>query len=137
MQINLHYKRYHMKSIIHSNKAPAAVGPYSQATATESLVFVSGQLPLDVATGAFASDDVVGQTHQCLKNLSAILEAAGSSMENVLKTTVYLKDIRDFGAMNEVYATYFTQDPPARAAFEVANLPKDALVEIEAVASKA
>jgi 2-iminobutanoate/2-iminopropanoate deaminase len=100
-------------------------------------VFVSGQLPLDAATGAFASTDVVGQTHQCLKNLSAILEAAGSSMENVLKTTVYLKDIRDFGAMNEVYATYFTQDPPARAAFEVANLPKDALVEIEAVASKA
>jgi len=125
-----------MKSIIHTDKAPAAVGPYSQATATESLVFVSGQLPIDATTGKFASDDVVGQTHQCLKNLVAILQEAGSSMEKVLKTTVYLKDIKDFVAMNEVYSTYFTQDPPARAAFEVANLPKNALVEIEAIASK-
>ena len=125
-----------MKSIVHSDKAPAAVGPYSQAVATESLLLVSGQLPIDVETGKFISDDVVDQTHQCLKNLSAILEKGGSSLEHVLKTTVYLKNISDFAAMNEVYATYFTQDPPARAAFEVANLPKDALVEIEAIASR-
>jgi 2-iminobutanoate/2-iminopropanoate deaminase len=126
-----------MKSIIHTTKAPAAVGPYSQATATETLIFVSGQLPIDVETGKFSSEDIAGQTHQCLKNLGAILEQGGSSMEKVLKTTVYLKNITDFAAMNEVYATYFPKDSPARAAFEVANLPKDALVEIEAVASKA
>ncbi|WP_422479370.1 RidA family protein [Pleomorphochaeta sp. DL1XJH-081] len=125
-----------MKEIFHSENAPAAVGPYSQATGIESLVFVSGQLPIDVKTGKFASEDVVGQTHQCLKNLSAILEKAGSSLAHVLKTTVYLKNISDFGAMNEVYATYFQENPPARAAFEVASLPKDALVEIEAIASK-
>lgn len=125
-----------MKSIIHTTKAPAAVGPYSQATATETLIFVSGQLPIDVETGKFSSEDIAGQTHQCLKNLGAILEQGGSSMEKVLKTTVYLKNISDFAAMNEVYATYFPNDSPARAAFEVANLPKDALVEIEAVASK-
>lgn len=125
-----------MKEIFHSENAPAAVGPYSQAAGIESLVFVSGQLPIDVKTGKFASEDVVGQTHQCLKNLSAILEKAGSSLAHVLKTTVYLKNISDFGAMNEVYATYFQENPPARAAFEVAALPKDALVEIEAIASK-
>ncbi|PKL10653.1 MAG: reactive intermediate/imine deaminase [Spirochaetae bacterium HGW-Spirochaetae-8] len=125
-----------MKEIIYTESAPAAVGPYSQATANETLLFVSGQLPIDPATGAFAADDVAGQTRQCLENLSAILEAGGSSLQSVMKTTVYLKDISHFSMMNEVYASFFKENPPARAAFEVANLPKGALVEIEAIAGR-
>ncbi len=124
-----------MKEIIRTGNAPAAIGPYSQATAKNGLVFVSGQLPIDPATGAFAGDDIRSQTAQSLKNVRAILEAKGLSMDDVLKTTVLLKNIGDFAAMNEVYATFFTGDCPARAAFEVAALPKDALVEIEAVAA--
>ncbi|MEA5032798.1 MAG: RidA family protein [Sphaerochaeta sp.] len=123
-----------MKEIIHTASAPAAVGPYSQATGFEKLLFVSGQLPIDPATGEITADEVKGQTRQCLENLKAVLEAGGSSLQAVLKASVYLKDISHFAAMNEVYASYFTEDPPARAAFEVAKLPKGALVEVEAIA---
>ncbi len=123
-----------MKEIIHTASAPAAVGPYSQAIGFEKLLFVSGQLPIDPATGEITADEVKGQTRQCLENLKAVLEAGGSSLQAVLKASVYLKDISHFAAMNEVYASYFTEDPPARAAFEVAKLPKGALVEVEAIA---
>mgnify|MGYP000917330540 CR=1 FL=1 len=123
-----------MKSILATEKAPAAIGPYSQAVCGGDYVFVSGQLPIDPATGAFAGDDITAQTKQSLTNIKEILASKGLSMENVVKTTVLLKHIGDFGAMNEVYATFFEKDCPARAAFEVGALPKDALVEIEAIA---
>ncbi len=124
-----------MKEQIATTLAPAAIGPYSQAIAASGkTVYVSGQLPIDPATGVFAGEDIVAQTHQSLKNIRAILAEAGMTMENVVKTTVLLKDIGDFAAMNAVYAEYFTGVCPARAAFQVAALPKDALVEIEAVA---
>lgn len=119
---------------IHTPKAPAAVGPYSQAVQAGKTIYVSGQLPLDPATGAFPADDIVSQTHQSLKNVKHILEAAGADLSCVVKVTVLLKDIADFAAMNEVYATYFSAPYPARAAFQVACLPKNALVEIECVA---
>lgn len=119
---------------IHTPKAPAAVGPYSQAVQAGKTIYVSGQLPLDPATGAFTADDIVSQTHQSLKNVKHILEAAGADLSCVVKVTVLLKDIADFAAMNEVYATYFSAPYPARAAFQVACLPKNALVEIECVA---
>ncbi|WP_028315247.1 RidA family protein [Desulfatibacillum aliphaticivorans] len=123
-----------MKEQISTGKAPAAIGPYSQAIKCNGLVFVSGQLAIDPESGE-VKGDVKEQTKTVLANLSAILEAAGTGLANVLKTTVYLDDIGDFAAMNEVYATFFTDAPPARAAFEVAKLPKNALVEIEAVAA--
>ena len=123
-----------MKKIIATDNAPAAIGPYSQAVTNGTLVFVSGQLPIDPATGAFPEGGVAAQTKQSLSNVEAILKSGGSDLSRVLKTTVYLKNIADFGAMNEVYATFFTTDAPARAAFEVAALPKGALVEIEVVA---
>lgn len=115
-------------------KAPAAIGPYSQAIAAGNTVYVSGQLPIDPATGAFAGEDIVSQTRQSLTNLKAILEEAGMTMADVTKTTVLLADIAEFGAMNEVYAEFFTAPYPARAAFQVAALPKAARVEIECVA---
>ena len=121
---------------IESSLAPAAIGPYSQAIAGKDTVFVSGQLPIDVKTGEFAGDDIKSQTRQSLENIKAILEEAGLSMSDVCKTTVLLADIAEFGAMNEVYAEYFSAPYPARAAFQVAALPKGAKVEIEAVASK-
>ncbi len=123
-----------MKKVLATTKAPAAIGPYSQAIRADKFVFVSGQLPIDPATGAFAGEDVAAQTRQSLTNIQNILESEGLGMENVVKTTVLLKNIADFGAMNEVYATFFAGDCPARAAFGVAALPKDALVEIEAIA---
>ena len=119
---------------IHTEKAPAAIGPYSQAVQAGNTVHVSGQIPIDPATGAFAGTDIATQTRQSLTNIQEILKAAGGDISNVVKTTVLLKDIGDFTAMNEVYATFFTQPYPARAAFEVGALPKDALVEIECVA---
>ena len=125
-----------MNQSVHTGKAPAAIGPYSQAIQTGSLLFVSGQLPIDPATGAFAGEDIAAQTRQSLTNIRSILEEAGCSCADVVKTTVLLADIADFGAMNEVYAEFFTQPFPARAAFAVKSLPKGALVEIEAVASK-
>ncbi|MBQ7145678.1 MAG: RidA family protein [Lachnospiraceae bacterium] len=123
-----------MKSPIHTNQAPAAIGPYSQAVKVGTLVFVSGQIPVDPATGEFAGPDIETQTHQSLKNLKAILEEAGSGLEKVVKTTVFLQDMNDFAAMNGVYAQYFKEPFPARAAVQVGRLPKDALVEIECVA---
>lgn len=123
-----------MKSVIATEKAPGAIGPYSQAIRTGNLLFVSGQLPIDPATGSFP-EGVSEQTRQSLTNARAILEAAGSSMDQVVKTTVFLSDMNNFGAMNAVYGTFFTEGAyPARSAVEVARLPKDALVEIEVIA---
>ena len=125
-----------MKTIISTAKAPAAIGPYSQATDLGSLVITSGQLPIDPATGAFP-EGIQEQTKQSLTNVKAILEAAGLTMDSVVKTTVFLSDMNNFGAMNEVYATFFTEGQyPSRSAVEVARLPKDALVEIEVIAAK-
>ena len=123
-----------MNTAIHTDHAPAAIGPYSQAIAAGNTVYVSGQLPIDPATGAFAGADIASQTRQSLTNMKNILEAAGADMRNVVKVTVYLANIGDFAAMNEVYAEFFRAPFPARAAFEVACLPKNALVEIECVA---
>lgn len=122
---------------IHSENAPAAIGPYSQAIDSGAgLVFVSGQLPIDPATGAFPEGGVKEQTRQSLLNAGAILAAAGLSLENVVKTTVFLADMADFGAMNEVYASFFSAPYPARSAFAVKTLPKGALVEIECIAAR-
>ena len=126
-----------MKQPIITDKAPGAIGPYSQGVQTSSLVFTSGQIPIDPVTGDFISDSIREQTKQVLTNVKAVLEAAGSSLDKVLKTTVFLKDMNDFGAMNEVYAGFFTEGKfPARSTIEVARLPKDALVEIEVIAQK-
>lgn len=115
--------------------APAAIGPYAQGVAAKGrMLFVSGQLPIDPATGAFAGEDVAAQTRQSLQNVLAVVAAAGGDARSVVKTTVFLKDMNEFADMNAVYATFFPQDPPARAAVEVARLPKDARVEIEAIA---
>ena len=123
-----------MKAIISTDRAPAAIGPYAQAVRTGGLVITSGQLPIDPATGAFP-EGIQAQTRQSLTNVRAILEEAGLTMDAVLKTTVFLSDMNNFGAMNEVYASFFTEGSyPARSAVEVARLPKDALVEIEAIA---
>ena len=121
---------------IASNAAPAAIGPYSQAIQAGQTVYVSGQLPIDPATGAFAGPDIASQTRQSLTNIKAVLAEAGMTMADVVKTTVLLADIGDFGAMNEVYAEFFAEPYPARAAFQVAALPKSAKVEIECVAVK-
>ncbi len=124
-----------MKAIVSTDKAPAAIGPYAQAVKTNGLIITSGQLPIDPATGAFP-EGIQAQTRQSLTNVKAILEEAGLTMDAVLKTTVFLKDMNDFAAMNEVYATFFTEGSfPARSAVEVARLPKDALVEIEVIAA--
>lgn len=119
---------------IHTENAPAAIGPYSQAIQAGNTIYVSGQLPIDPATGAFAGADIAAQTRQSLTNIRSILAGAGYSMTDVVKTTVLLADIADFAAMNAVYAEFFTAPFPARAAFQVAALPKNALVEIECVA---
>ena len=125
-----------MKKTIATDKAPAAIGPYSQGVTAGSLTITSGQLPIDPATGAFAEGGIAGQTRQSLENVKAVLAAAGYEMSDVIKTTVFLSDMNNFAAMNEVYATYFAGEAPARSAVEVARLPKDALVEIEAIAVK-
>lgn len=125
-----------MNTAIHTDLAPAAIGPYSQAIKAGNTIYVSGQIPIDPATGAFAGEDITTQTRQSLTNLKNILNAAGADLCDVVKTTVYLANIADFTAMNEVYAQFFTAPYPARAAFEVACLPKNALVEIECVAVK-
>lgn len=122
-----------VKKIIATSKAPSAIGPYSQAVAAGDFLYVSGQIPINPATGNLVEGDIQAQSTQSLKNVKAIVEAAGCSMSDVVKTTVLLKNIADFASMNEVYATFFTGDCPARAAFAVADLPKGALVEIEAV----
>lgn len=122
-----------MKNIISTSNAPQAIGPYSQAVEANGFLFVSGQIPIDPATGQMP-EGIEAQTEQALLNVGAILKAAGLDYRNVVKTTVMLKSIADFGAMNGIYAKYFTTDCPARAAFEVGNLPKNALVEIEVIA---
>ena len=124
-----------MKEPIVTKNAPGAIGPYSQGIKFDNLVFVSGQIALDPASGEIKGD-VQEQTRTILTNMGNILEAGGSGLDCVVKTTVFLDDINDFAAMNEVYATFFTDKPPARSAFEVANLPKAAKVEIEAIAYK-
>lgn len=123
-----------MKEIIATQKAPGAIGPYSQGVAAGGFVFTSGQLPMDPETGAMAPPEIEVQTRQVLRNLQAVLEAGGAGLEDVVKTTVYLKDMEDFARMNSVYQEFFTGTFPARSAFQVARLPKDALVEVEAVA---
>ena len=119
---------------IQTDNAPAAIGPYSQAIKAGGFVFVSGQIPIDPQTGQFVAGGIAEQTEQVLKNLSAVLEAAGSSLDLVVKTTVFLADMKEFSGMNEVYATFFSSPPPARATVAAAGLPRDARVEIEAVA---
>lgn len=123
-----------MKKEIASAKAPGAIGPYSQAVQTGNLIFVSGQLPINAETGAMP-DDIKGQTRQSIANIKAILEEAGATLDNVVKTTVFLADMNLFGAMNEVYAEEFKKVYPARCAFAVKELPKQALVEIEVIAA--
>ncbi|MEG0765791.1 MAG: RidA family protein [Pseudoflavonifractor sp.] len=123
-----------MKKVISTTGAPGAIGPYSQAIQAGGFLYASGQLPIDPATGAFPAGGIAEQTRQSLTNLRAIVEAAGMTLGDVVKTNVFLKDMGDFAAMNAVYSEFFTADCPARAAVEVARLPKDALVEIECVA---
>jgi len=124
-----------MKQSVKTEKAPAVIGPYSQGVEWDSkLVFTSGQIPLDPKTGQLVEGDIKAQTRQALENLKAVLEAGGSNLKKVIKCTVFLADMDDFAAMNEVYAEYFPQNPPARSAIQVARLPKDARIEIEAIA---
>ena len=126
-----------MKTILNTDNAPKAIGPYSQGINTGNLRFLSGQLPIVPSEGKIVAQDIEGQTKQSLENVKSILESAGCTMDNVVKTTVYLKNIADFGKMNEVYKGFFSEgNYPARSAFQVAALPQDALVEIEVVALK-
>lgn len=120
-------------NVLHTDKAPAAIGPYSQGIKTGNLVFTSGQLPLNPVTGELEAD-IRKATHQSLENVRNILESAGTSMAKVVKVVVFLRDMNDFAAMNEIYGTFFTANPPARSAVQVARLPKDAIIEIEAIA---
>ena len=122
------------KQIINTIKAPAALGPYSQAVKVGNILYTSGQLAINATTGEFKNDDIKKATAQSLENVKAILEEAGTSLDKVVKTLVFLKDMNDFADMNEVYSQYFTSNPPARSCVEVAKLPKDALVEIEVIA---
>src|SRR6202167_1695700 len=123
-----------MKKIISTVNAPAAIGPYSQAVVSNGFAFLSGQIPLDPVTGKLIEGDIAAQTERVLENLKAVLEACGSSLGQVVKTTVFMKDMGEFAKMNEVYARYFTENAPARATVEAARLPRDVRVEIECVA---
>ncbi len=123
-----------MKEIIQTERAPHAIGPYSQAIKANGLVFASGQIPTDPQTGQFVPGGIQEQTEQALKNLAAVLEAAGSGLDRIVKTTVFLADMNEFSAMNEIYGKFFSENPPARATVEAARLPRDARVEIEAIA---
>lgn len=122
------------KHVVEAKDAPQAIGPYSAAVKTDTMVFTAGQLGVDPGSGEFSSGNIQSQTRQALENLRAVLLAAGSSLTNVIKTTVFLRDMDEFKAMNEVYAEFFKEEYPARSAVQVARLPKDAAVEIEAVA---
>lgn len=132
-------KNYHqgtnMKAI-NSTKAPSAIGPYSQAVDKDGFIFVSGQLPIDETTGSFAGEDIASQARQSLQNIKYILEEAGLEMKDISKTTILLKNIEDFAVVNEIYGQFFSAPYPARATYEVARLPKDALIEIEAIAKR-
>ena len=121
--------------IISTPNAPAAIGPYSQAVVSNGFAFLSGQIPLDPAAGKIVDGDIAAQTERVLENLKAVLEACGTSLTKVVKTTVYLTDMREFARMNEVYARYFAEHPPARATVEAARLPRDVRVEIDCIAS--
>ncbi len=123
-----------MKKIVATERAPRAIGPYSQAVRAGNMLFASGQIPIDPATGEFVAGGIAEQTEQVMRNLSAVFEAAGAGLGQVVKTTVFLADMDDFTAMNEVYGRYFGDDPPARATVQAARLPRDAKVEIEATA---
>ena len=123
-----------MRDVISTDQAPKAIGPYSQAMRAAGMIFTSGQIAIDPATQQVIAGDVAAQTDRVLKNLAAILHASGSSLDKVLRCTVFLKNMGDFAAMNEVYGRYFTQTPPARSTVEVARLPKDVLVEIDVIA---
>ena len=123
------------RGIIHTNNAPGAIGPYSQGIIVGDFVYTSGQIPINPATGVMETDIKLA-TKQSMENIKAILEEAGTSLENVVKTSIFLKDLNDFAAVNEVYGTYFTENPPARSCVQVAKLPKDAVIEIEAIATK-
>ena len=123
-----------MRHAVSSEAAPKAIGPYSQAIRAGSLLFVSGQIPLDPATGALVEGDIAAQTHRVFANLQAILHAAGASFDQVVRTTVFLADMNDFATVNDIYGTYFSQPAPARATVQAARLPKDARVEIDVIA---
>ena len=123
-----------MREIVQTERAPHAIGPYSQAVRAGDLIFASGQIPTDPATGEFVAGGVAEQTEQVLRNLSAVLEAAGAGLDQVVKTTVFLVDMTDFAAMNDVYARFFSKEPPARATVAAAGLPRNARVEIDAIA---
>lgn len=125
-----------MKHVVKTDKAPQAIGPYSQAVEVNGIVYTSGVVPIDPATGNVVEGDIKIQATRVFDSMKALLEAAGSSCEDVIKTTVFIKDMNDFAALNEIYATYFTGDFPARSCVEVARLPKDVLIEMEAVAMK-
>lgn len=122
------------KRIVRTDDAPPAIGPYSQAVVAGGFVFAAGQVPLDPRTGQIVPGDIRLQTRRVMENLKAVLEAAGSSMDKVVKTTVFLRDLNDFGIMNEIYGQYFQENPPARSTVQVARLPREAAVEIEVVA---
>ena len=124
-----------MRKAVSADGAPKAIGPYSQAIRAGSLLFLSGQIPIDPATGQMVEGDITQQTHRVFKNLAAILQEAGASFDHVVRTTVYLADMNDFAAMNEVYGTYFSSPAPARATVQAARLPRDARVEIDLIAS--
>jgi 2-iminobutanoate/2-iminopropanoate deaminase len=124
-----------MRQAVSTEAAPSAIGPYSQAIRAGSLLFVSGQVPIDPATGAVVDGDIAAQTRRVLQNVGAILEAAGVSFDHVVRTTVFLTDMNDFAAMNEVYATCFTSPAPARATVQVSRLPRDSRIEIDVIAS--
>lgn len=125
-----------MKKIIHTENAPKAIGPYSQATEVNGFLFISGQVPIDPATGKVVEDDIKAQTKQVMENIKAILEEAGYSFSQVVKSTCLLSDMSHFAAMNEVYGEYYKENPPARAAFAVKGLPLGVMVEIETIAAK-
>ena len=125
-----------MKKVIKTEKAPAAIGPYSQAVESNGILFISGQIPIDPSTGEIINGDIKIQTDQVMKNITGILDQAGYKHNDVVKCTCLLKDLKDFNAMNEVYKSYFKENSPARAAFEVSRLPKDVLIEIDAIAIK-
>jgi 2-iminobutanoate/2-iminopropanoate deaminase len=122
------------RATVSTTDAPAAIGPYSQAVRAGNLLFVSGQLPLDPATGQFVAGDIAAMTRQIFTNIQAVLSAAGTSLDKIVKTTVFLADLEDFQAMNGAYAEFFSADPPARSTVQVARLPRDARIEIEVIA---
>jgi len=123
-----------VKQIIETDRAPQAIGPYSQAVKARGFVYASGQIPIDPVTGQFVAGGITEQTEQVMKNVAAVLEAAGSGLDRIVKTTVFLADMQEFAAMNEVYGKFFASDPPARATVQAAGLPRNARVEIEVVA---